>query len=285
MQFHANVERIYSGLSFADVPLKRKEIEEIIRQQSFAFSKKRINRTDKLEVDKKVIGYKKGLDYIRKDWYVTNKKVDLRAIKRIQNLLSRESYSPLESTVMQVLDYLQTSSDNPVIQAAIAKFAFLSIFQISIEKDIVSTLYSYLFLYKAGYDFRNMLVLERQFLLDKQQLVAHYNEAMQKQNLISWIEYFATSLKTDLLSILDSLAKTGQTRPSEDHFTVLTHLNKRQFEILNLLDDPVVMVTNRMIQKKFKISQITASRDLSKMAALGLLFQYGKGRSVRYSRV
>jgi len=35
----------------------------------------------------------------------------------------------------------------------------------------------------------------------------------------------------------------------------------------------------------FKVSQITASRDLSKLGALGLLFIHGKGRSVYYTKI
>ena len=48
-------------------------------------------------------------------------------------------------------------------------------------------------------------------------------------------------------------------------------LNERQKVILGILDQPGVSITNKTVQKRFKISQITASRDLSKLAILGLL--------------
>ncbi len=44
-------------------------------------------------------------------------------------------------------------------------------------------------------------------------------------------------------------------------------------------------ITNKKVQKLFKVSQITASRDLAKLASVGLLFTHGKGRSVYYTKV
>lgn len=62
-------------------------------------------------------------------------------------------------------------------------------------------------------------------------------------------------------------------------------LNDRQKSILNMLDQPTASITNRLTQKAYKVSQITASRDLAKLTTLGFLFSHGKGRSVYYTRV
>ncbi len=62
-------------------------------------------------------------------------------------------------------------------------------------------------------------------------------------------------------------------------------LNDRQTSILNMLDLPQGSITNRKIQKAYKVSQITASRDLAKLTTLGFLFSHGKGRSVYYTKV
>ncbi|MCX6732604.1 MAG: hypothetical protein NTV98_03635 [Candidatus Roizmanbacteria bacterium] len=54
---------------------------------------------------------------------------------------------------------------------------------------------------------------------------------------------------------------------------------------MNLFSTPGAKVSNRMVQKKFKVSQITASRDLAKLADSGLIFAIGKGRSTYYTKV
>jgi len=62
-------------------------------------------------------------------------------------------------------------------------------------------------------------------------------------------------------------------------------LNGRQQSILSVLENPGEKITNKDVQKKFGVSQITASRDLSHLTTLGLLLAHGKGRSVYYTKV
>ena len=62
-------------------------------------------------------------------------------------------------------------------------------------------------------------------------------------------------------------------------------ITTRQKEIMMYLENPTASVTNKTVQKLFNISQITASRDLARLANLGLLLAHGKGRSVYYTKV
>ncbi|OGK57462.1 hypothetical protein A3H83_03340 [Candidatus Roizmanbacteria bacterium RIFCSPLOWO2_02_FULL_39_8] len=66
--------------------------------------------------------------------------------------------------------------------------------------------------------------------------------------------------------------------------TRLLSLNSRQREIIQMLEDPKSRITNKQVQKKFSVSQITASRDLAKLTIVGVLFSHGKGRSTWYSK-
>ncbi len=61
-------------------------------------------------------------------------------------------------------------------------------------------------------------------------------------------------------------------------------LNERQKEIISLVDKPNSKISNKHVQKIFNVSQITASRDLAKLASLGLLFAISKGRSTFYTK-
>jgi Fic family protein len=51
-----------------------------------------------------------------------------------------------------------------------------------------------------------------------------------------------------------------------------------------IVDRPGTRITNKMVQKHFKVSQITASRELAKLATLGLIISIGKGRSIYYTK-
>ena len=64
----------------------------------------------------------------------------------------------------------------------------------------------------------------------------------------------------------------------------LWRLSNRQKLIMEKLENPNIKITNREVAKMFAVSQITASRDLSKMVNLGILLPHGKGRSVYYTK-
>src|SRR5207253_343267 len=119
-------------------------------------------------------GYKKVLDYIREKWLVNNQAVDIKTITTLHSTFSAGKFTIPEIQVKQVLDYLRNSTDSPIIQSAIGKFAFLALSPFPSDNEISSTLYSYVFLYKAGFDFRGLLVLERQFAQEKDTLLQQY---------------------------------------------------------------------------------------------------------------
>ena len=97
-----------------------------------------------------------------------------------------------------------------------------------------------------------------------------------------WLEYFTFCAMSALEKALE-VAKN--LRFQEELPASFWKLNTRQKQILEALEKPDEKVTNKEVQKVFKVSQITASRDLTHMANLGLLLAHGKGRSVFYTRV
>lgn len=63
--------------------------------------------------------------------------------------------------------------------------------------------------------------------------------------------------------------------------SVEEHLTERQRSILELLASGET-ITNRESQERFKISKVTATKELMTLVEAGLADQIGKGRSVRY---
>jgi len=59
-------------------------------------------------------------------------------------------------------------------------------------------------------------------------------------------------------------------------------LNERQIEALRLMVNEGRMLTNREYCRQFDITTPTATRDLSKLVAVGQAIRVGQGRSTRH---
>ena len=186
-----------------------------------------------------------------------------------------------EKRVQEIIVYLQSSTDNPFVLAILSKFTFRSTLPLTEENEIFSTLLAYLFLYKAGMDCRGFLLLEKPWSDDKRIFTGQFQTAISKPNITSWLEYNVKLIALQLEATYQELISN----PVHSEQDRIGKLNERQKTIMTLLEDPQAIITNRTVQKIFHISQITASRDVSRLTMLGLLFSHGKGRSVRYTRI
>lgn len=276
LRFNAMVSRIENAQKNIQKPLTPEEIKTILLKHSSA-EKQENDINSPLH---QVVLYKQIFDILSQDWLVTQRSVAGIDLINLFSNVSKDKVKTHLSDIENVLEYLQTNSDNALIQAAIAKYQFTFLEPFSQDTDLFSTLASYLFLYKAGMDFRGLLVLEKCMTMRNDTTRIQYQNAIGRSHLTGWIEYFVQSVSDQLEEILESLKEPFQLKNERQ-----LELNDRQKRILHLLDDPAQVITNRQVQKIFHISQITASRDLAKLTGLGLLFPHGKGRSVRYARI
>jgi Fic family protein len=271
LNWEANIIRIYYSLHLAHSPVTEKEIVRILTAPGRQITQ---------QSDKEIANYKRALDYISREWLVSDKPVMPQAIQTIYRIISDDKTHLPENNLMEMLVFLQTSRENPLIQAFIAYVQFGMLLPITDISGKVARLLPYLFLYKAGLDFRGLLVLEGYFYRNER-LLREMQIAIEKKESISvWIEHFISEIANQLQEILKSLSQLQNTDDSLRFFT----MTERQKEILTTFDQPGARITNKKVQQFFRISQITASRDLAKLSALGLLFPYGKGRSVYYTR-
>jgi Fic family protein len=146
----------------------------------------------------------------------------------------------------------------------------------------IGRLLSYLFLYRAGLDFRGMLNLEEYYKRDIITYKRMLDQAKIQGNMTTFIEYFALGVKTSLEVVLENIKneKFQDNLPAK-----FWKLNSRQRSLMQTLENPEEKISNKDIQKRFGVSQITASRDLTHLSNLGLLLAHGKGRSVYYTKV
>lgn len=274
LRWESMIKRAYWSLVLHENQLSKADIIKLI--SSSPASKKRLT-----EEDQEVLGYKKALDYIRQDWLVSDKNISPKTIISLHDIACKGNFIATEASLKQILDYLQASSEHPIIQAAILHAALLDLHAFTKGNGRTARLTTYLLLYKHGYDFRGQLFLDEYFKKDLVSYRENTDKVLSGANMTLWLEYFAQAVVNQLEKALTDVL---QGKYSLDVEKNLFELNDRQKEILSLLDQPNVTITNKKAQKMFKVSQITASRDLTRLATLGLLFDHGKGRSVYYTK-
>lgn len=285
LRWQAIFNRTYYSLKLSGNPMTQNEMLKVLTE----IPHKKMN-SDQQEI----IRYKKAQDYIFQNWLGSSRTINAQDILNLYRLIGNNKLKNRKTQdIQRLLDYLQarldsarqarpelaerTKSENPIIKAAIVNIQ-LEKMQIFSERVLqISNLASLLFLYKYGYDFRGFLAYEKEWTEENRK------QALIGASLTLWLEYFAGSILKHLEIVIQSIEKPrSQALELRESFW---KLNERQKSILSFLDHPQLTITNRQIQKHYKTSQITASRDLAKMTNLGLLFSHGKGRSVYYTRV
>ena len=272
-RWDSTVERVFWSIALSDTPLMRNEISKIIKEA----------QPNPLSPTQRVaLSYKRALDHIYHDWLSTKKQVNLKNVVSLNQMVSGEKLNIKAEDLRNSLAYFQTSNEHPVIQAGLIHYQIFALSPSVNRNTRFSSLLSYLFLYKEGYDFRGLLVIDEYFRRNFTDYQLILGEAVSRGAQTIWLEFFAKAIHNNLEKALENI-RTDHTRlaiPSS-----IVGLNQRQKEILTHLEIPSTTITNRAVQKMFGISQITASRDLAKLATLLLIFAHGKGRSVYYTRV
>ena len=224
-----------------------------------------------------------SFDYLYHHWLVNPKVVELSDLLEFyQTIFPKETLTGDEAELKASLQYIQINPEHPIIQAALAQILVLSLSPFSAYNEQFSHLVFLLFMYKFGYDLRRLPVYEEQYILD---LTNYKNMILQSNrldNVTPWLEYVCGRAIIAVQKTV-GIVQQEKSNPSRAN-NALFALADRQQLIMDLFNAPGAKVTNRIIQKKFKVSQITASRDLAKLADSGLIFALGKGRSTYYTR-
>src|SRR3990167_2549368 len=279
LRWEAALNRVFWSLSLTDNTLTKQEMTNLLSQLGI----KRLG-----PAQKQVINYKKALDYINENWLVSSLQINFPSVKKLFEIcfkgIPTQNLGAINSVKKEIdyfLEYLQTGKENPILQAGIAQIVMIELSPSTDGNGSLARLIPYLFLYKHGYDMRGLLVIDEYLRRDVVALKAAITSVRNNKNLTLLLEYFSYGVAVQLTKALEDIQKS---RFSSELPSSYWKLNERQREVLSLLEQPGVRVTNKVVQKMFGVSQITASRDLAKLASLGLVFPHGKGRSVYYTK-
>lgn len=225
-----------------------------------------------------------ALGFVQYHYLVTNKPI---TEKEVVSLFLQSCDGDLlqnEKELKQLCEYLAVSSEHPVIQAAVSYLQVLKLVPFSKDNEKIASLFSHAILSKYGHDVRGTIGPEEYWYQNINEYKRNIQNALGVVGMTDWIVFYAKSVSQQLekvLQSLDSKSISWKTPVEKDMF----YLSDRQKKILAFLENPNVSITNKKVQSMFGISQITASRDLSGLEKLGLVFSHGKGRSVFYTRM
>ena len=276
IRWEAMVTRVFCSLKLAGNSLAKSQMETILA-----------NPPKKIEPEQKeVLRYKNSLEFISQNWLVSPQTVTIKTLVTLHDLYRPGKLRSSETALKDSLNYLQVNPEHPVVQSAIGLAQVTALSPFTNSNGIAARLLAYLLLYKYGYDFRRMLVFEKDWQKEPEVFRENLQRAIKNDNLTLFLEYFAQSVVNQLKELLHLLrTDPWQGKKPTTSTSELWNLNDRQKAILSYLEQPGVNITNRKVQKLSKVSQITASRDLAKLVKLGLVFSHGKGRSVYYTNV
>lgn len=274
LRWEAAFNRIHYSLKLAGNSLKRTSMLKLLSEVTH----KKIDNDQR-----EVLRYKEAIDYISRNWQGSQSAVDAKAIIDLHRIIGNGRLRVPQAGLQHLLDYLQSQSENPIIQAAIANIEMEKMQLFTECNTQIAHLAADLFLYKYGYDLKGFLAYEQSWMENEKTFKENRQRALSSVSLTLWLEYFAEKILQQLETIVQSIKKPkiGMVDVRKSFW----ELNERQKSILSFLDQPQITITNRQVQKKYKISQITASRDLARLTNLGHLFSHGKGRSVYYTKI
>ena len=265
LAWEAKINRINFSLRLGNTSIRRTAITNILSsKESF-----RPNAEEKL-----VLSNKRALDSIYQNWYLTDKRLDGSALDMLESILLPAKLKSEHKVLENILQFIEVNPEHPVIQAGLAQLLVLRALPISTTNEMFARFISYLFIYKYGYDFRRLLNMENYFYHN----MAAYSQAVEKnlkeENVSQFLEFYIFAFKNEATAVNEKVGVGKFEMVMPESFFRLT---ERQKDILSLFDEPGIKVSNRMVQKSCKISQITASRDLAKVNSLGLILSHGKG--------
>lgn len=277
LKWEANTSKAYWGLTLADNKMTKAQMLKLV---SKPLSKK-LN-----DQEKEVVSYLNTLRIIYEVWTASKLPFTTKSVLDIYDLSCKpvfgstaSYYKSKESEVNSILQFIESGKDHPVIKAGLLQIEIIKLSPFENGTGRVARLLSHQMLARYGYDVRGLLILEDYYREDLISLREATKSIEKYKNATKWLEYFTEGVIHGMADVLKSIENVEQGQSKS-----LWKLTERQKKIMEKFENPDIKITNKLIQKEFGISQITASRDLSKMANLGILLPHGKGRSVFYTK-
>ena len=265
------VENYYNALKLLDELSKSKSpltLEEILKLHKVVISGL---------VDKEKVGKFRPADV-----YVLDDLGDGREVLRFKAPPAPQ----VKKLVENLLEWLKNSKKeiHPIIRAAVLHLEFVSIHPFTDGNGRVARLLTQLQLYKDGWDFRKILVLEDYYNRDR---ISYYNaeQEVQGKNYQSnadfspWLEYFTNGFLVEARKALEQIQSIGFGKVSKKSEQIF--LDRDEIQIMDFLTT-TGRITSDDVTDVLGVAKRTAQLKLKNLSDKGLLKLEGKGPSSFY---
>ncbi len=194
----------------------------------------------------------------------------------------------VESLINELLAWLveaKVDGVHPVIRAGILHLQFVTIHPFTDGNGRVARLLTQLLLYKNGWDFRKILVLEDFYNRDR---LSYYNaenstqgkEYNPQMNFSEWLEYFTNGFLVEARRALEQIQSIGFGTASKKSEQVF--LDRDEIQMMDFLTT-TGQLTSEDIVDILGVAKRTAQLKLKNLVDKGLLKLNGKGPSSYYT--
>lgn len=282
LKFDALCRKICYDLVLRNVPMTRAEVASVLSSKISGI----IRRKEGILDSDITISFDIYEDIYWK-YYATNKPLTSSSVINYFGMLGekKSGVKTQRRKIKRILSY-QNSKQNPTVIAALIYILIYYDTLLGSKRSQLASIISWGYLSSKGFTGNNLIVIEEEWNRDYKQYKYALDTAIERENATIWIEYYLKSYIEACKNVIKRTTDYGlRTTIDGSQSTVDGGLTERQKGIVGLFITKTRQVTNRQVQRQFKISQLTASRDLSLLASKGLIVPHGKGRNTYYTRI
>lgn len=194
----------------------------------------------------------------------------------------------VKKLIEELLEWVKTareSSIHPVIIAGIFHLEFVSVHPFTDGNGRTARLLTQLLLYRMGWDFRKIIVLEDYYNRDRLGYynAEHYDEGSsyrKDRDFTHWLEYFATGFLVEARKALEQIQSIGFGKASKKSEQIF--LDRDEIQLMDFLTTTGRMTSDDAVDV-LRIAKRTAQLKLKNLTDKGLLKQNGKGPATYYT--
>jgi len=267
------VENYYSALQMLDQMAKTKH--SITVEELLILHKTVINGL----VDKEKVG-----EFRPADVYVLDDLGDGREVLRFKAPPAED----VHKLINELIDWLERSKKegiHPIIRAAVLHLQFVSIHPFTDGNGRVARLLTQLQMYRDGWDFRKILVLEDYYNRDR---MSYYNAEHDVQgssynedvDFTSWLEYFTNGFLVEARKAMEQIQSIGFGQVSKKSDQVF--LDRDEIQIMDFLTTTGKITSDDVIDI-LGVAKRTAQVKLKKLVDNDLLEREGSTTATIYT--
>lgn len=198
------------------------------------------------------------------------------------------SASKVTGLIEDLLFWLKQSKKtvtHPIVRAAVLHLQFVTIHPFTDGNGRVARLLTQLQLYRDGWDFRKILVLEDYYNRDRLSYYNAENKAQGKNyspdmDFTAWLEYFTSGFLIEARKVMEQIQSIGFGKVSKKSEQIF--LDKDGIQIMDFLST-TGRITSGDVVDILKVAKRTAQLKLKNLSDKGLLKLEGKGPSSYYT--